>query len=139
VGVFIGSLPLVVAGRAEWVRGEAEPQVAELGAVGDEVDLGDLAVCHGEPEHAQWLVPGAAEGSGGAVDGGGDRVRQEAWRGAQDVLGDRLRAGELERRDRAGSRVKAEHYLGCQQFQQALEVAAAGRGEEGVDGAALDG
>ncbi len=65
---------------AEGARHEAEPQVPELGPVGDEVDLGDLAVCHGEPEDAQGLVPGVVEGSWGAVDRDGDRVGQEAWR-----------------------------------------------------------
>src|SRR5215472_14883834 len=34
----------------------AEPQVLEFGPVGYQVEFGDLAVCHGEPEHAQRLV-----------------------------------------------------------------------------------
>ena len=49
---------IVCAGhRARWVSGgEAEPQVVEFGAVGYQVQFGDLAVGDGEPEHAQRLV-----------------------------------------------------------------------------------
>jgi hypothetical protein len=77
----------------------------ELGPVGDQVQLGDLAVFHREPHHAQRLVPGAEQRPWRAVDGGGDRMGQEPWCGPKDMLGDRLRAGELERRRRASPRL----------------------------------
>src|SRR5262249_1608793 len=92
---------LSLAGRSgHW--GDGEPEVAEFGAVGDEVDFGDLAVCDGAAKDAQRLVPGAVEGSGAAVDGGGDRVGEEARRGTQDVAGDRVCAGDFEGCYRAG-------------------------------------
>src|SRR5215207_2819511 len=116
--------PLVVA-----ENGRGDP--ADAVGVGDGVDLDDPAVGDGEAEDGEGPAAHGDDHAGGPVDQG--RTELGGGEGAGQGLpghGGRA-AGHPGGGGSSGAEVGAEHDVGVEQADQGVEVAAAGRPEEG--------